>query len=313
MYVNGYLLFLDLIIQDLKFGLGVAPWDMERIEEKDVTHLLSNIAFLNGNHPRVMIFVVHSRDIGMVWKVMETAGYTGIHTMFMYKNKQNFTGVNSFIFAVETYLIGYHGVSETLMFPDRQKNPMTRHNMWFAPQVGSERRVKPDGKPVNPTQKPACTAFRLAEIFCSTGSWALVLGFGAGGEVMGLAAGGVNVLAFENDPEQFRFLPQWLNEEDSKNIECFVELLETQAKHQELLQEVVTVDATPHFVLDRARALIDMEERRLVSPSRSKNKNSNSAVPASSRTVVAQKSPRVSMLFCYIWLVFASSSFLILM
>jgi len=63
-----------------------------------------------------------------------------------------------------------------------------------------------DKKPVNPYEKPAWIARLLCSLFTTPFDKALVLGAGAGGEVVGCLAAGISVVACENDPDQYKHL-----------------------------------------------------------------------------------------------------------
>ena len=50
--------------------------------------------------------------------------------------------------------------------------------------------------------------YRLPRVHCSPGANVLVLGAGAGGDIMGLTMAGCNVFAVDNDEQQIDYLKQ---------------------------------------------------------------------------------------------------------
>ena len=59
------------------------------------------------------------------------------------------------------------------------------------------------GAPINIHEKPDWLAEELLSQYTRPGQWIVVGGFGAGGDVRGALNAGLNVVAIENDPEQF--------------------------------------------------------------------------------------------------------------
>ena len=59
------------------------------------------------------------------------------------------------------------------------------------------------GAPINIHEKPDWLAEALLSQYTRPGQWIVVGGFGAGGDVRGALNAGLNVVAIENDPDQF--------------------------------------------------------------------------------------------------------------
>jgi len=196
---------LELVYWDLPFGLGLADWDQKALTPEDFSNLFNQLAIVNTAPDHVIVLLCHYKETSVTVEAMTAAGYQNIHPVYHYKPAQNGEGMN-FIFAVECSLIGYKRSQAQCKLRFAEMNPVFRHNLLFSPNVRAKAVVpgESDQEPVNTTQKHPLIASQVAAICCQPGDTALVLGFGSGSEVLGMAHAGINVVGIEKDPRQFR-------------------------------------------------------------------------------------------------------------
>jgi hypothetical protein len=126
---------------------------------------------------------------------------------------------------------------------------------------------------INPTQKPVTSSYRFGKLFCRPGGNALVMGCGAGGDVFGLVAAGLNVVAFESDPVQTATVQAWANELAPMNdFINWAGHTDMRAQHLEEALSVLTVDAVPDFIRQRVADVKAIEEREKLTPAKKKRK-----------------------------------------
>ena len=201
----------DLVYMDMPYGLGVAPWDV-LFSDVEMETFFSQLACINRAPSFCLMLSLIFHDAGRVRSFMIKFGFLDIHPLYVYKPMQNTTGLE-WIFAVEMMLVGYKGGIRDCALTFQDMNPVYRHNLLFAHQVGSKLKYAGEDEVVNTTQKNPNVASALGRITCKIGSSALVLGAGSGSEVVGLARVGVHVVALERDHKQFKALTERLTSE----------------------------------------------------------------------------------------------------
>lgn len=188
---------------DAPYGLGVANWDVTPTKED----LEATIAqFMPHNTAKAHVFVVmcHYLQKSMFHHVMVEKGYQDIHAAFWQKVNINVPGTFQYTFGCEELLVGYYGGRRSNVWNTPQ-DPMQRLNTIFGPALRFKC-LKPDNEPVNTCEKPPYICRIYAKHHVSPGNHVLVLGAGAGGDVLGALAAGCNVTAIERDPEQYPHL-----------------------------------------------------------------------------------------------------------
>ena len=210
--INGHVMCCaDLVFMDMPYGLGVAPWDV-LFSDVEMETFFTQMACINRAVSFCLMLSIVYHDAGRVRAFMMRFGFVDIHPLYVYKPQQNTTGLE-WIFAVEIMLVGYKGGIRDCQLTFQDMNPVFRHNLFFAHQVGSKLKYAGEDEVVNTTQKNPNVASALGRITCKPGSSALVLGAGSGSEVVGLARVGVNVVALERDHKQFKALTERLTSE----------------------------------------------------------------------------------------------------
>lgn len=248
----------------MPYGMGLAEWDV-LLSDVELETLFQQLAVINRARHHCLVLGCVWHDIGRLRAAMIANGYLDSHPLFVYKPMQNTTGME-FISAVEVLVVGYKGGIRACHLTFSDMNPVFRHNLIFAHQVGAKRKFSGEECEVNTTQKNPHVASGLGRIMCSPNSHALVLGAGSGSEVVGLARVGVNVVAVERDGKQFRALCERITSEAAFPDEALKKLAEDD-RTIALLSQLTTKftklnpDAMSHFTeMDGGRAADEEDE-----------------------------------------------------
>lgn len=165
------------------------------------------------NHPCCAVFYHKPRDTDIVWTAMEKKGFQEMQHLFWYKGREHTAPaqVRSYVNAVEMMTIGF--------FPNRASthwqvdaDPRKRHN--FIQTSGPRTYVKTvGGEVLNQAQKPRFLMNKIVSEHVPLGGNVLVVGAGAGGDVIGALDAGVNVVAVESNKTQYSYLQATLQKE----------------------------------------------------------------------------------------------------
>ena len=191
---------------DLKYGLKVAPWDQEAYTMEELGKIIDGFKYATKAAVWTIILWCEIGQVGEIRALLETPdiGYQNVQTFFWYKPDMNVVGpVFKRTPAVEVCLIGHRGPTNGYATQfSLSKNPVERQNIIMGP---SKRVLSKNaqGKAINIHEKPDWLAEAILAQYTKPGQWIVVGGFGAGGEVRGALNAGLNVVAIENDPEQY--------------------------------------------------------------------------------------------------------------
>ena len=191
---------------DLKYGLKVAPWDQEAYTMEELGKIIDGFKYATKAAVWTIILWCEIGQVGEIRAFLETPdiGYQNVQTFFWYKPDMNVVGpVFKRTPAVEVCVIGHRG--PTNLYGTQfslSKNPVERQNIIMGP---SKRVLSKNaqGKAINIHEKPDWLAEAILAQYTKPGQWIVVGGFGAGGEVRGALNAGLNVVAIENDPDQY--------------------------------------------------------------------------------------------------------------
>ena len=193
---------------DPPFGLGMAAagWDRpeDAMDEAKMTVLLAQIAATNTATKVFLATHFKMLTIAEITKALESHGFTAVTPVFFYKNGQQTTGTNNYIFSLDGVLLANMPKRGEGIW-NMSVNPLLRHNLLILERL-VQKQKGPDGKPVNEHEKHPAVAKGLLECHSNPGSTVLVPFAGAGGEVVGAIYAKRNVVAFEKDTEQFNQL-----------------------------------------------------------------------------------------------------------
>jgi hypothetical protein len=213
---------------DLPFQLGVADYDPkagEAASEEDewnydkLRNMFQVFVATNERSSFKIVLCVHWRQTAMVARAAEEAcQITDIQMVYAYKNRQNATGCNIFINAVEVFMILFKGKradDNGLSFSS--PNPVHRHNLIFVPYT--DIKLKELSKKINPHQKSAILTEQIFKRCLLSEGTVFIAGAGAGGDVFGaVRAGARRVVAVENDIVQWKRLGEELTKHAANSV-----------------------------------------------------------------------------------------------
>jgi hypothetical protein len=175
---------------------------------EELLKILQGFKFATSSPVHTVLLWVEIGQLGAVRAVLESpdAGYTNVQALFWYKPDMNVVGpVYRRTSAVEVCLIGLKGKAGDFGAQfNLSKDPVQRHNMIMGPSKRVlSKRICNAAAPINIHEKPDWLAEALLAQYARPGQWIVIGGFGAGGDVRGALNAGLNVVAIENDQEQF--------------------------------------------------------------------------------------------------------------
>lgn len=203
-----------MIIFDTPYNALPVEWD-HQINEDELMSILAQfqVSQREHNYPCCAVFYHKPRDTDIVCTALEKKGFQEMQHLFWYKGKEHTAPaqVRSYVNAVEMMTIGF--------FPNRGSagwavdvDPRKRHN--FIQQSGPRSYVKTvNGEVLNQAQKPRFLMNKMVSEHVPLGGNVLVVGAGAGGDVIGALDAGVNVVAVESNKLQFSYLQATLQKE----------------------------------------------------------------------------------------------------
>ena len=200
--------FVAMLIADLPYGLGKAPWDTAAETADGLQQLLSGFRVVCTARFHTVVLYVSLAMVGMAEQVLLANNYVHIQQLPWFKPGHNLTGPAYVLIPSvgEVLLIALSGATQMELnkkFINWDKNPLKRPNLLVCPTV-RQRKVDAYGKVINQHEKPAGIMSYLAPKLCLEGSTVLVAGSGAFGDVLGILGAGIHVVAIENDPVQFK-------------------------------------------------------------------------------------------------------------
>ena len=203
-----------LICFDTPYDSLPAEWDHQINEDELISFLAQfQVSQKQHNYPCCAVFYHKPRDTHIVCNSLEKKGFQEMQHLFWYKGSKHTAPaqVRSYVSTVEMMTIGF--------FPNRTSagwsvdvDPRKRHN--FIQQAGPRSYVKTtSGEVLNQAQKPRFLMNKMVSEHVALGGNVLVVGAGAGGDVMGALDAGCNVVAVESNALQYSYLQATLQKE----------------------------------------------------------------------------------------------------
>lgn len=213
-----FMMCAAMFVYDSPYGLLNESWD-HQITVEEVVNIIGQVVVSQRtfNHPCVAVVYHKPRDTDIILTALEKHKFQQFQHIYWYKGKQHSTPtpVRSYTNSVEMITLGF--------FPDikktkwnMDKDPRKRQNIIRA-STPSDMVKDTSGKVVNPTQKPRAIMRKIIEHHLVDGDTVLVVGAGAGGDVLGCLDAGVNVVAVESDPWQYGYLQATLEKENERS------------------------------------------------------------------------------------------------
>ncbi len=188
------------MIIDQPYGLQQEGWDNQWTTDEFKVILKQIDAVSVGDKFFIAIYCGHRISSQTVFW-LEEYGYQHVSQIHWYKANQNLEGPQQLIFAFELIIIAWRSGFTGMPF-HMERNPMRRHNIIVGPALRVHHKHS-NGENINPYQKPAYIAYQLCKVFAQPLDNILIVGFGAGGDVEGASAAGMNVVAIEREKTQF--------------------------------------------------------------------------------------------------------------
>lgn len=202
---NWYLLScyfdgLDLIVHDMPYGIQIAEWDVAPPSQNTLFNIYNKVVALSDQRAIFYFGYCNPLEVPNVTTALNRAGFQ-TRPFYWYKSNQNMPGPKChYITAVETMVYGYVVPGNSKVVTNIHDNPVQRHNIFIGPNVAE--RYLFGNKPVNPHEKPVWLSRSMAKMHLAPMKTALVLGSGAGGDVIGLLMENINVVSVDNDRQQ---------------------------------------------------------------------------------------------------------------
>jgi hypothetical protein len=194
----------------MPFGLGVATggWDDADnvVSGDDLRIMFQQIESVNSSPTTVAVLTHHRYKFEEYEKALGQVGYTDATSLTWCKEGHNAVGHNKrYVFSTE--------FMQLLWKPDIEScpsflspNPLERHNFIIGPAQHTKFKSLKTSKPVNIHEKPPWLMKELCKRHVTPGGRVLIIGGGAGGEVVGAMRAGMDVICVEKDEVQFHDL-----------------------------------------------------------------------------------------------------------
>jgi hypothetical protein len=221
------------------------------------------------------------------------AGFTGIIPYAWCKTNQHVSRPQLYTPALELMLIGWKPGPHAHKWFGTEATPQEKVNYILADTIrGSQKVQNPEKRePLNPCQKPSVLAKTLAQRHTTRGQWAIVLCAGQGGEVMGCLDAGLNVMAFEIDPEQMKGLHASLLSRQTGSDNEIVRQIKEHAERQRKEKLEKTQRAAARKLRKKAKlqkAALAKQAKQTAAVSKTSSSSSSSSKPAQQESVVDQ-------------------------
>jgi hypothetical protein len=216
----------------LPFGVlpeDVAPWDKLQTTEEIQTALRS-FAAINTQSSWFVSLNCDIKAVGDVTKALEEEGYNNITPVAWIKEGFNQVCPQSQLLkAFETIVTARISRTPEVAFSNLDQDPSKRHNIIMGPP-NRNYQLRPDGKKVNPTEKPEYVFRWFLDRFARPGEWVLICGAGAGEEVRAAIKAGFNVVAIDSDKEQCQLLHNQMTTMEARDQQAAKKLAAKEAK-----------------------------------------------------------------------------------
>ena len=214
----------------MPYGYDLFKYDVQ-ITETMLTNVIKQIDAINTRDQNAIMLMHKPTDSTLVSNVLNYRNYKHLQNFYWHKINQLESGpTDKFINCVEMGTIGF--------WPNRtgfdwygSADPSERHNFIECKSVTTLSK-QVDGSPINVTEKPPDIVQHFLPKYCAKGHTVLVIGPGAGGEVIGAAMSGLNVIGAEIDRKMFDGLCGRLNKivAEQKNEIAEAKALEAKQK-----------------------------------------------------------------------------------
>ena len=179
-------------------------WDMAPTQQM-LADISKQYDAVNNSQLSVIILWHALKHHTMVLAMLKERLYQQEIDCHWYKTDQTCVGpVSAHTLAVETFTVAFR--TDRNNYPwNLSKNPVERHNLISCPSVVNHA-LDNGGQEINVTEKPAAVTKQIFATHTNPGTWVVIVGAGAGGDVKGALMAGCNVVAVERDERQYKAL-----------------------------------------------------------------------------------------------------------
>lgn len=186
---------------DTAYGYGLFPWDVQ-ITTLWLRNVLKQVDAMRTNDDHIAVLFSKILDVSMINDVLIERKYADVTQIYWQKPGQIMVGSNKkYTPCVEVATIGFFPNASAIEWYTSDQ-PVLRHNFIQIPSVKALAKAV-DGEPINVCQKPPEVSKFILGNHCTPGTNVLVVGAGAGGDILGAVQAGLNVVAVEVDKRQF--------------------------------------------------------------------------------------------------------------
>ena len=207
-------ILLVMLYWDTPFGLREATWDSAEPSEDELKLLLASFNAVDRANDSVVVFCCKWESLGKFKQVLlESSWSTYIQPVCWVKTGFNtMIPPNRLLSSVEFYIMGRKTVlNHSPPVHGLSANPLQRHSVIQAPQLRTYY-MHSDGSKVNRYEKPGEIIRWFLSRFCLPQGNVVVVGGGAGGDMIGALEGGWSTHVIEQDPVQVEALQRRIQE-----------------------------------------------------------------------------------------------------
>jgi hypothetical protein len=196
-----------IIVFDSPYNKTQETWD-ELVTYNKMGQILKQMSASQQANEYIILIWHDPTETGNVHQVLRDNGFKELANLYWVKENHSTPTSHGYTSVVEQATVGYHPC-RVKCCNNMDENPRKRMNVVTMPAVTKYHRDE-QGEVVNPCQKPPQLFKEFCERHSLPNNWVLVVGPGAGGEVMGAILAGMNVVAVEMNLRQFNCLQKIL-------------------------------------------------------------------------------------------------------
>ncbi len=191
---------------DTPYGLfgNRLKWD-QQITSTDMDMIFKQFNTQQQSKTCVAVLFHKPTDSTLIANVLTEAAFQELTHLYWHKtNHFTSTPVSSYTSSVEMLTIGFKPNRQNCNW-QMETDPRARHNFFDLPPVTTYTKDE-KGDPINICEKPPALAKKIISNHVPVGGNVLIVGAGAGGDILGALQAGVNVVALERDYDQYSSL-----------------------------------------------------------------------------------------------------------
>ena len=158
---------IDLIISDLCYDSTTEPWD-HQVTTSEISNFIKQADAANSSNNYTIMFWHKPLDTHLLSSVFEDRHISCMQHIYWCKPAQyGMLPVGFYTNSVEMATVGYHP-NQKACRTSQSKDPRSRPNFFTHPSLTKLYKA-PDGKAINPCQKPAELLREIVALHCPPG------------------------------------------------------------------------------------------------------------------------------------------------